>query len=92
MLAGRAPCEVDATAAVLVQLPGGAGRVMGETYNDRTIRPALVDELADHVQAMGEAGAAHVQLVLDPITVESIETVGAALRGHRRRSAHSSSG
>jgi hypothetical protein len=29
---------------------------------------------------MADAGAAHVQLVLDPITHESIETVGEALR------------
>src|SRR4051795_5614682 len=37
--AGCAPGEVEATAAVLVRLPGGVGRLMGETYNDRTIRP-----------------------------------------------------
>ena len=36
-------------------------------------------ELADHLRAMADAGATHVQLVLDPITLESIETVGAAL-------------
>src|SRR4051795_3873063 len=36
---GRARGEVEATGAVLVQLPGGVGRLMGETYNDRTIRP-----------------------------------------------------
>ena len=39
--AGRAPGEVEATAAVLVKLPGGAGRLMGETYDDRTVRPVL---------------------------------------------------
>jgi alkanesulfonate monooxygenase SsuD/methylene tetrahydromethanopterin reductase-like flavin-dependent oxidoreductase (luciferase family) len=78
--AGRAPGEVEATAALLVRLPGGGGRLMGETYDDKAVRPVPVDELADHVRAMAGAGAAHVQLVLDPITVESIETVGAALR------------
>jgi alkanesulfonate monooxygenase SsuD/methylene tetrahydromethanopterin reductase-like flavin-dependent oxidoreductase (luciferase family) len=78
--AGRARGQVEATAAVLVQLPGGVGRLMGETYDDRTVRPALVSNLADHVRAMADAGAAHVQLVLDPITVESIEAVGGAVR------------
>jgi phage-related tail protein len=81
--AGRASGEVAATAAVLVQLPGGAGRLMGETYNDRTIRPVLVEGLAEHLRAMADAGAAHLQLVLDPITVESIEAVGGALRAFR---------
>ena len=38
----RGPSEVDATAAVLVRLPGGAGRLMGEAYDDRTVRPVPV--------------------------------------------------
>src|SRR5215468_7816312 len=46
--AGRAPGEVEATAALLVQLPGGVGRLMGETYDDRTVRPAHVSDLAEH--------------------------------------------
>lgn len=81
--AGRSPGEVEATAAVLVQLPGGVGRLMGETYNDRMIPPVLIGDLAQHLHAMADAGAAHLQLVLDPITVESIEAAGAALREFR---------
>ena len=77
--AGREPDEVEATAAVLVRLPAGLGRLMGETYNDPGIRPVPLSDLAEHLQAMAAAGAAHVQLVLDPITVESIDAVGAAL-------------
>jgi alkanesulfonate monooxygenase SsuD/methylene tetrahydromethanopterin reductase-like flavin-dependent oxidoreductase (luciferase family) len=77
---GRAAGEVDATAAVLVQLPGGVGRLMGETYDDRTVRPVRLPELTEHLRAMAEAGAAHVQLVLDPITIESIKIVGEAVR------------
>lgn len=80
---GRAPDEVEATAAVLVQLPGGSGRLMGETYEDRTIRPVLVSDLTEHLHAMAAAGAVHLQLVLDPITVESIEAAGEALREFR---------
>jgi alkanesulfonate monooxygenase SsuD/methylene tetrahydromethanopterin reductase-like flavin-dependent oxidoreductase (luciferase family) len=80
---GRAAGEVEATAAVLVRLPDGIGRLMGETYNDRTVRPVLVSELTEHLRAMADAGAAHLQLVLDPITVESIETVGAVVQQFR---------
>ena len=80
---GRVPGEVEATAAVLVQLPGGVGRLMGETYNDRTVRPILVDDLAEHLEAMADAGATHLQLVLDPITVESVHAAGGALRKFR---------
>jgi alkanesulfonate monooxygenase SsuD/methylene tetrahydromethanopterin reductase-like flavin-dependent oxidoreductase (luciferase family) len=81
--AGRAPGEVEATAAVLVRLPGGVGRLMGETYDDRSIRAVPVAELAPHLRAMADAGAAHLQLVLDPITVESIEAVGEAVQEFR---------
>jgi alkanesulfonate monooxygenase SsuD/methylene tetrahydromethanopterin reductase-like flavin-dependent oxidoreductase (luciferase family) len=81
--AGRAPGEVEATAAVFVHLPGGVGRLAGETNDDPTIRAVRVSELGDHLRAMGEAGAAHLQLVLDPITVESIEAVGEIVRDLR---------
>ena len=81
--AGRAPGDVEATAAVFVQLPGGVGRLMGETYNDRTIRRCSCADLAAHLRAMADAGAGHVQLVLDPITLESIDAVGAAVREFR---------
>ena len=81
--AGRTAGEVEATAAVLVQLPGGAGRLMGETYNDRAVQPVPVGGLTEHLHAMADAGAVHLQLVLDPVTVESIETVGDSLREFR---------
>jgi alkanesulfonate monooxygenase SsuD/methylene tetrahydromethanopterin reductase-like flavin-dependent oxidoreductase (luciferase family) len=77
---GRAPDAVAATAAVLVQLPGGGGRLMGETYN-AAVRPVTgtPEAIADHVRDMAAAGATHLQLVLDPITEASIEVVGEAL-------------
>jgi alkanesulfonate monooxygenase SsuD/methylene tetrahydromethanopterin reductase-like flavin-dependent oxidoreductase (luciferase family) len=81
--AGRAPGEVEATAAVFVHLPGGAGRLAGETNDDTTIRPVPVSELGEHLRAMAGAGAAHLQLVLDPITVDSIREVGEIARGLR---------
>jgi len=78
--AGRAPGEVAATAAVLVGLPGGGGRVMGEAYNAPVLpvggSPA---QIADHLARMADAGASHLQLVVDPITLESIEWLGSVL-------------
>jgi alkanesulfonate monooxygenase SsuD/methylene tetrahydromethanopterin reductase-like flavin-dependent oxidoreductase (luciferase family) len=70
--------RVEATAAVLVTLPTGEGRLMGETY-DADVGTVTPDDLGDHVRGLAEAGASHLQLVLDPITEETIETVGAAL-------------
>src|SRR4051794_21508549 len=68
----------EATAAVLVTLPGGRGRLMGEAY-DASVSRVTPDDLGEHVRAMAAAGATHLQLVLDPITAEAIDTVGAAL-------------
>jgi alkanesulfonate monooxygenase SsuD/methylene tetrahydromethanopterin reductase-like flavin-dependent oxidoreductase (luciferase family) len=69
---------VDATAAVLVTLPGGQGRVMGETY-DASVTTVTPDDLGEHIRGMSAAGATHLQLVLDPINAESIDTIGAVL-------------
>ena len=69
MPAGR---FVEATAAVLVTLTGGEGRTARVT----TVTP---DDLADHVRRLAAAGASHLQLVLDPITAESIEVVAKVL-------------
>jgi len=72
---GRA---VVGTAAVLVSLPGGKGRLMGETYDAR-VTQVSPDHLGDHVRGMADAGATHLQLVLDPITAESIDVVAEVL-------------
>jgi alkanesulfonate monooxygenase SsuD/methylene tetrahydromethanopterin reductase-like flavin-dependent oxidoreductase (luciferase family) len=69
---------VDATAAVLVTLPGGRGRLMGETY-DASVTMVTPDDLGQHIRGLAAAGATHLQLVLDPITAKSIDTIGAVL-------------
>ena len=69
---------VDATAAVLVTLPGGRGRLMGETY-DAAVTKVTPDDLGQHIRGLAAAGATHLQLVLDPINAESIDTIGAVL-------------
>lgn len=70
--------SVEATAAVLVTLPGGQGRLMGDRY-DRKVTTVTPDDLGEHVRGLAAAGASHLQLVLDPITAESIDTIGEAL-------------
>src|SRR5215210_4273488 len=71
--------HVEATAAVLVTLPQGDGRLMGTTY-DAKVTTVTPDMLADHVRALAAMGATHLQLVLDPINAESIDLVGQVLR------------
>lgn len=79
--AGRAAGDIAATAAVYVQFPGGAGRVMGESGYAAPVVPVhgAPAAIAEHIEAMTEAGAVHVQLVLDPITVDTVREVGRAV-------------
>ena len=65
-------------AAVLVTLPGGEGRLMGDTYDAKVTR-VTPDDLGDQVRGLANAGATHLHLVLDPITVEAIDTISEAL-------------
>jgi alkanesulfonate monooxygenase SsuD/methylene tetrahydromethanopterin reductase-like flavin-dependent oxidoreductase (luciferase family) len=67
-------------AAVLVSLPGGTGRLMGDVYNG-SIRPVQGSpaDISGHLEAMARAGATHLQLVVDPITMGSIEILGEVL-------------
>src|SRR5215207_403094 len=78
--AGRTQGEVAATAAVLVSLPGGTGRLMGNTYN-APVRPVQGSpaDIGGHLDAMASAGATHLQLVVDPITQGTIEMLAEAL-------------
>jgi alkanesulfonate monooxygenase SsuD/methylene tetrahydromethanopterin reductase-like flavin-dependent oxidoreductase (luciferase family) len=75
--AGRGPDDVAATAAVYVQAPGGLGRVMGDSAVD-TVDPLTGESghVAERLAEFAAAGATHLQIVLDPITVESVEWFG----------------
>jgi len=77
---GREPGDVERTAAVLVRLPGGAGRLQGDPAQGR-LPPVLgePEPLADALRAYASEGISHLQLVLDPITLESIRAVAPAL-------------
>jgi alkanesulfonate monooxygenase SsuD/methylene tetrahydromethanopterin reductase-like flavin-dependent oxidoreductase (luciferase family) len=78
--AGRDPNEVERTVAVLVRLGGGAGRVQG-AFTRETVVPLSgpPEVLAEAFRAYELEGISHLQLVLDPITLDSIEELAPAL-------------
>jgi alkanesulfonate monooxygenase SsuD/methylene tetrahydromethanopterin reductase-like flavin-dependent oxidoreductase (luciferase family) len=73
---GREPHGVERTVAVVVQLSGGRGR-----NTSGRVEPlrGTAEEIAEELAAYAREGIGHVQLVLDPITVEAIEEVARAL-------------
>ena len=80
LAAGRDPAAIVRTAAVLVRLTGGRGRVQGDYAEPN--EPALAGDpetIADALRAYAREGIAHVQLVLDPITLASLEELAPTL-------------
>jgi alkanesulfonate monooxygenase SsuD/methylene tetrahydromethanopterin reductase-like flavin-dependent oxidoreductase (luciferase family) len=78
---GRDPATLERTVAVMVRLAGGAGRLQGTSRKDEA--PALEGspaEMADVFRAFAAEGISHVQLVVDPITVDSIRALASVLR------------
>ena len=77
---GRDPDEVEATACVYVRVPGGIGRTMGDP-SMAAIQPVSgsVAQVADRLGEFAATGAAHLQLVVDPITQAAIEWLGEVL-------------
>jgi alkanesulfonate monooxygenase SsuD/methylene tetrahydromethanopterin reductase-like flavin-dependent oxidoreductase (luciferase family) len=76
---GRATDDVQATCAILVGLSGALGRTSSDP-NPGAPLTGTASELADQIRSFGQAGATHIQLVLDPITMESIEFMGTVLQ------------
>ena len=77
---GRDPAEIERTVAVLVRLPGGQGRLQGDTANDPT--PPLEGspaQMAEVLRGFAAEGIWHVQLVVDPITLPSIQALAPVL-------------
>lgn len=70
--AGRDPAEIERSACVLVD----AGST-GERPRDVEAVPA--DLLADHLRALGQAGADEAILVVDPITEDAVRALAAAV-------------
>ena len=78
--AGREPGSVGATAAVLVQLDDGEGRVMAFSAAAKIppVRGTAL-EIAEQLRGFGDVGATHLQLVVDPINRRSIEFLAEVL-------------
>jgi probable F420-dependent oxidoreductase len=71
---GRDPETVERTCAVYVGLTRGKGRhVLAKTDTEIPALTGSPVELAGALRQYAAAGISHVQLVLDPITVEAIE-------------------
>jgi alkanesulfonate monooxygenase SsuD/methylene tetrahydromethanopterin reductase-like flavin-dependent oxidoreductase (luciferase family) len=71
--AGREPAEVERTVALFVAFPDAVGRSLGDrTAPDLAPLSSDPDELAGTLRAFAAEGVSHVQLVLDPITADSI--------------------
>ncbi len=79
--AGRDPGEVEKTATVYIQLPGGTGRITGHGVieSDRAQAGSRQD-LAQLLDEYADAGLGQVQLVLDPIDASTVEEMGEVLR------------
>lgn len=71
--AGRDPAEVTRSVAVMVELPGGAGRTQGTTEEVTPIGGSTA-QIAEALLAF-DGLVDHLQLVVDPITSASIEAL-----------------
>jgi alkanesulfonate monooxygenase SsuD/methylene tetrahydromethanopterin reductase-like flavin-dependent oxidoreductase (luciferase family) len=78
--AGRDPAAIERTVAVQVRLPGGRGRIQGGFAQD-AIPPVAGSpaEIAAILRAFAAEGIAHVQLVVDPATLASLEALAPVL-------------
>ena len=77
---GRDPAELERTVAVMVRLRGGAGRVQGPYSQDEA--PPIEGspaEIAESLRGFAAEGIGHIQLVLDPITIASIQAMAPVL-------------
>jgi probable F420-dependent oxidoreductase len=77
---GRDPADVERTVAVQVRLPGGKGRVQGP-YAQPEFAPleGAPAKVAEVLRAYAREGIGHVQVVMDPITIESIRAFAPVL-------------
>lgn len=77
--AGRDPKDIERTVAVHVRMPGGQGRIMGDGHAAQPPLEGSPEEMAEILRAYAREGIAHVQMVMDPITLDSIVAFAAVL-------------
>jgi alkanesulfonate monooxygenase SsuD/methylene tetrahydromethanopterin reductase-like flavin-dependent oxidoreductase (luciferase family) len=71
--AGRDPAEVTRTVTVLVHMTGGTGRSSSYAKPNPPHDGTRPEEMAQILRRYAAEGISHVQLVLDPITADSIK-------------------
>ena len=78
---GRDPTTLEKTSAVFVGLPGGTGRLTKYDDNETAPRPLEGSPvaIADGLRAYAALGLAEVQLVVDPITIDSVKALAPVL-------------
>jgi len=76
--AGRDPSTLERSVALYVQAAGGSGRNTPDP-NSHDVAPIPLAALSEVLPAIEACGIAHVQLVLDPITVDSIAVAAEAV-------------
>lgn len=78
--AGRDPAEIERSVAVYVRLRGGRGRLQGSGETPPAPLEGEPAKMAEELWAYAAAGIDEVQLVMDPISADSIEEFAAVLR------------
>jgi alkanesulfonate monooxygenase SsuD/methylene tetrahydromethanopterin reductase-like flavin-dependent oxidoreductase (luciferase family) len=73
---GRDPAEIERSACVLVEVDAARR----ERPVDPDYPPVAIDDLAEHLRAMAEAGADEAILVLSPIDEGAVQAAGDVLR------------
>ncbi|MGI9584660.1 MAG: LLM class flavin-dependent oxidoreductase [Acidimicrobiia bacterium] len=78
---GRDPSTLDRSVAVFVRAPGGSVGMRQGSPNRASSLAIEGDQeaIAQHIASIADLGVNHVQLVVDPITAESVEWLGGVL-------------
>ncbi|HEU5170964.1 MAG TPA: LLM class flavin-dependent oxidoreductase [Gemmatimonadales bacterium] len=77
---GRDPATLARTVAALIQIQGKEVAIRGGKQERVPPLRGLVEELAGDLRAFAAEGISHVQLVVDPITIDSIERLAPVIQ------------
>jgi alkanesulfonate monooxygenase SsuD/methylene tetrahydromethanopterin reductase-like flavin-dependent oxidoreductase (luciferase family) len=74
--AGRDPSTIEKTAALFVAMPSATGERGGRSTEDFNAITGSPVEMAEQLSRFVDVGISHIQLVIDPITEESVRALG----------------
>lgn len=80
--AGRDPGAIERTVAVLIDMPGAAGRkdVAELEFEAEPLHGGAPEVIAEELREYARQGIGHVQLVVEPMTEASLEALAPVLR------------